>query len=223
MDKTFKERFKSLRRERGLTQEEMGGILKVSKQAVSNYENGKRQPELETLEVIAEYFNVDMNYLIGRSEIKNSHENLMKLQKEMESNIDFLDLPSDTVKIPVLGRIPAGVPVEAMGDVLGYEEIPLDWKRGGREYIALVVKGDSMYPKYFEGDTVIIQLQKDCNSGQDCAVYVNDSYEATLKTVKKGENSITLTPINTAYPPKTYTYPSEVQILGVVKELRRKI
>ncbi len=79
-----------------------------------------------------------------------------------------------------------------------------------------------MYPKYLEGDTVIIQLQQDCDSGQDCACYVN-GYEATLKTVKKEEGKIELKPINPNYPPKTYKHPGEVTILGVVKELRRKM
>ena len=86
----------------------------------------------------------------------------------------------------------------------------------------LKVKGDSMYPKYLEGIQLIIQVQHDCESGQDCACYVN-GYEATLKRVNKEINAITLMPLNPNYPPKTYKHPGEVKIVGVVKELRRKI
>lgn len=79
-----------------------------------------------------------------------------------------------------------------------------------------------MYPKYLEGDVIIVQLQPDCENGQDCVCYVN-GYDATLKKVTKADNSITLNPINPNYPPQTYRHPGEVEILGVVKELRRKM
>ena len=79
-----------------------------------------------------------------------------------------------------------------------------------------------MYPKYLDGDLVIILLQKDCESYQDCACYVN-GFNATLKTVVKGPGKIELKPYNPNYPPQTYQHPGEVSILGVVKELRRKL
>ena len=78
-----------------------------------------------------------------------------------------------------------------------------------------------MYPKYLEDDIVIIQLQKDCETSQDCACYVN-GFDATLKRVAKNNGTITLEPINPNYSPKTYKHPGEVHIIGVVKELRRK-
>ena len=81
-----------------------------------------------------------------------------------------------------------------------------------------------MYPKYLDGDTIILELTPDCESGTDAAVYVN-GYEATLKTVIKNDNgTITLKPINTSYSPKTYGKDDEpIKILGIVKEIRRKI
>ena len=127
----------------------------------------------------------------------------------------------NSILIPVYGSIPAGVPLEAIEDIQGDVDIPVDWTKGGQKFIALKVSGDSMYPKYLDGDTVIIQLQSDCESGQDCACYVN-GYEATLKTIKKGIGTIELVPINTNYAPRTYKHPGEVNIVGVVKELRRK-
>lgn len=81
-----------------------------------------------------------------------------------------------------------------------------------------------MYPKYLDGDTIIIEVSPDCESGEDCVVYVN-GYDATLKTVIKNDNgTITLKPINTSYSPKTYDpKETEITILGKVKELRRRI
>ena len=61
----FAARFRSLRIRDGLTQDELAQKLKISKSAISMYENGNREPDFETLELIADFFNVDMNYLLG--------------------------------------------------------------------------------------------------------------------------------------------------------------
>ena len=131
------------------------------------------------------------------------------------------------IRVPVLGTIPAGIPLEAIEDILDWEEIPAAWGSGDRQYFGLRVKGDSMYPRYLEGDTVILRKETTYESGDDCAVLVNGE-EATLKQViKKGDGSLELRPTNPAYPPRIYS-PAEigalpVQIIGVVVELRRKI
>lgn len=134
----------------------------------------------------------------------------------------------NTVRIPVLGKIPAGIPLEAIEDIIDYEEIPQSLLSGGREYFALEVKGDSMWPDYLPGDVVIVRKQPVCNSGDDCIVYVN-GYDATLKQVRLNEadHSLTIVPRNQSYPPRTYTQ-EEIQTLpvtiaGVIVELRRKI
>ena len=132
-----------------------------------------------------------------------------------------------TIRIPVLGTIPAGIPLEAIEDIQDWEEIPAAWGSGDRQYFGLRVKGDSMYPRYLEGDTVILRKETTCESGDDCAVLVNGE-EATIKQViRKGDGSLELRPTNPAYPPRIYS-PAEigalpVQIIGVVVELRRKI
>ena len=73
------------------------------------------------------------------------------------------------VRVSVLGTIPAGIPIDAVEDILDWEEIPAAWTTGDREYFGLRVKGDSMYPRYLEGDTVILRKQTTCDSGDDCA------------------------------------------------------
>lgn len=131
------------------------------------------------------------------------------------------------VRISVLGTIPAGIPIDAVEDILDWEEIPASWTTGDREYFGLRVKGDSMYPRYLEGDTVILRKQNTCDSGDDCAVLVNGD-AATLKQVLLREDgAVELRPVNPTYPPRTYS-PAEVeslpvQVIGVVVELRRKI
>lgn len=110
--------------------------------------------------------------------------------------------------------------MEAITDIIDWEDIPGDWSGS---YIALQVQGDSMNPEYREGDVIIVRVQPDCESGQDCVVYVN-GYDATLKRVVKQQTCIMLQPLNPTYEPKIYEYtdPEGVTILGVVVEMRRK-
>lgn len=162
-------------------------------------------PSVEKVQLLADYLGVTTSELLGEEPRASP----------------------GAIRISVLGTIPAGVPVEAVEDVLDWEEIPESWGSGGREYFGLRVKGDSMYPRYLEGDTVILRKQPTCDSGNDCAVLVNGD-EATLKQViLRQDGSVELRPVNPAYPPRVYS-PAEVErlpvhILGVVVELRRKI
>jgi repressor LexA len=130
------------------------------------------------------------------------------------------------IKIPVLGRVPAGIPVEAVESVIGWEEIPVEWTSSGEVYFGLVVRGNSMMPKYLEDDTVIIKKQECCESGQDAVVIV-DGNDATLKKVIYTDQGVILQPLNSEYSPMFYSKDEietkPVIILGIVVELRRKI
>ncbi len=198
---------KYLRTQAGLSQKELADLLHVNQTAVSQWERGVTYPNMPTLLALSDIFGVSSDCLL-----RGNHS------------------PQDTpthkgVRIPVLGTVAAGLPIEAIEDIVDFEEIPESWTRGGKEYFGLKVKGDSMYPKYLEGDTVIVLKQNTCESRQDCVVYVN-GYDATLKTVLLNENgSLTLQPQNPTYPPTTYSKDKVVQlpvlICGVVAELRR--
>lgn len=193
---------KNARDRKNLSQQEVAEYVKVTKSAVSRWENG-------------EVGNM------GRSKIQSLAELLEISPLSIITGELEVIIPKQSINIPVYGSIPAGVALEAIEDIQGHEDIPVEWLKGDKEYIALKVKGDSMYPKYLDGDTVIIQLQQDCESGQDCACYVN-GYDTTLKTVIKDNDKIILRPINPNYPPQTFKS-GQVTILGLVKELRRKI
>ena len=197
---------KSARKATGLTQAEVAASIGITQNAYSYWENGKVKIDHESLAKLSKLFGVTIDYLMGISE-------------QPQDNI---------VKIPVLGTIPAGIPLEAIEDIIDYEEIPQSFLSGGKEYFALTVKGDSMWPDYLPGDVVIVRKQPICNSGDDCIVYVN-GYDATLKQLKfnNEDHSLTLIPRNQSYPPRPYTQEDiqalPVTIAGVVVELRRKI
>ena len=171
---------------------------------ISDIKRGQT-PSVAKVQILADYLGVTTSELLGEASGSSS----------------------SGIRVPVLGTIPAGIPLEAIEDILDWEEVPAAWGSGGRQYFGLRVKGDSMYPRYLEGDTVILRKETTCESGDDCAVLVNGD-AATLKQVMiRGDGSLELRPTNPAYPPRIYS-PAEiesfpVQIIGVVVELRRKI
>lgn len=129
------------------------------------------------------------------------------------------------VRIPVLGRVVAGIPIEAVEEILDYEEITPELAATG-EFFALKIRGHSMEPRMMEGDVVIVRKQEDVESGDVAIVLVNGN-EATVKRVKKQEEGITLIATNTSvYEPHFYSNKEiknlPVQILGKVVELRGK-
>lgn len=188
------------------TQFDLAEYMGVSQATVSNWCKGVKLPRMDKIDRICDFFRVT------RSELM-----------EDRSSIDNSSSPS--IRIKVLGSVPAGVPLDAIEDIVDWEDIPREWTVGGKEFFALKVKGDSMYPKYIEGDTIIVRKEDDCESGDDCVVYVN-GYDATLKKVVKKQDCIILQPLNTAYDPKVYDYTDQlnpIKIAGVVVEIRRKV
>lgn len=214
-------KLKSLRENNNMTQDDLAEKLcqrlgeTITRQTVSLYENGKRGMNQDILFALSDIFNISINTFFPPLNFDNG---------------ELIDLPSDNVKIPVLGRIPAGMPFEAIEEqyTTDYEEIPRDWLRGGNEYFALKLDGDSMEPEYQDKDVVIFRKTFDCESGQDCCVRIN-GYDATFKRVKKQLNGIMIIPLNennsTGFTTTFYTNEDvinmPIEILGVVKQIRR--
>lgn len=197
-------RIKELREKYEMTQEQLAQKLETTKQTIFKYENGiVTNIPSDKIEKMASIFRVSPSYILGWDDT-------------------IMDKPN---RIKVYGSVPAGIPIEAVEDIVDWEDVPQEWIDKGGSYIGLKVKGDSMYPKYIEDDTVIVKLQPDCESGQDAIVYVN-GYDATLKRVIKQQDGIMLQPINPEFEPKKYDYNDEVNpvsIVGIVVEIRRKI
>lgn len=198
-------KLKNLRKEHGYNQEDVAFKLGMSTSAYGYYEQGRTIPPLSKLRRLAEIYNISISELTGEPE---------KAEKKPQYKT-----------INVYGSVPAGIPIEAIEDIQDTEDIA--FSKGyvpSKDYLGLIVDGDSMYPKYLKGDTIIVEVTPQCENGEDCVVYVN-GYDATLKTVIKNEDgSITLRPINPSYPPTTYGPDDEpIKILGKVKEIRRKI
>ena len=201
----FKDRLKELRSSRSLTQNRLAEDLGIAKSTISMYENGKREPDYETLELIADYFNVNIGSLL-------SSKNFMKANSR------------GALSIPVLGYVRAGIPIEAVEEILDYEEISQDLANTG-DFFALRIKGDSMEPKISEGDVVIVRKQEQVENGELAVVLVNGN-DATVKRFYMNESGVTLLSSNPSYPPFIYSKEQvaelPVSVIGKVVELRAK-
>lgn len=195
----LKDKLKALRKARGLTQEEMAERSGIAQGSISAWETGRAVPKYERLQTLSAFFDVPINYLMGGGEKKT------------------------TTKIPILGYVAAGIPIEAITQIEGYEEITEKMALSGT-YFALRVKGFSMSPRIMPDDVAIIRQQNDCDSGSLAIVQVANE-AATMKFVRKTPIGIVLTAYNSSiYPPKFYSNEEindmPVSVLGVVVEIR---
>ena len=200
----FKDMLKYFRSREGLSQSDLAKKLGVSTSTISMYEVGKREPDFETEEKIADFFNTDLNILRGR-------------------DVERICSPGAVI-IPVLGRVAAGIPMAASEYIIDTEEISQAMAADG-EYFGLQVKGDSMEPRIKNGDVVIVRKQSDADDG-DLVIALVNGYDAVVKRLKKYKDGIALISSNPIYEPmffsKSDTDEKPVEIIGKVKELRAK-
>ena len=143
---------------------------------------------------------------------------------EIIKNVNLIDTESgknknNIISIPILGKIAAGLPIEAISDNTNYIELPETLLKKG-EYFILNVEGDSMIEAgIFDGDQVVVRKANDANNGE-IVVALIDNNEATLKRIFKRGQQVALQPENSNY--KTVIYgPDRIQIQGVLKHLIR--
>lgn len=209
----FGRKIKMHRESLGMTQDELAYLVGYkTRSSIAKIESGHSDVSRNKIIEIAKALKVAPADLMGWTD-----EQETACDGEAQTNL----------RIPVLGRIPAGVPIEAVEEILDYEDLSAKNYDTSKDYFALLVIGDSMSPKYEEGDVVIVEHTPDCLSGSDCVVLVNN-HDATLKRIYKYANgSIELRPLNPNYERVTYSLDeiatAPVAICGVVKEIRRKV
>lgn len=190
-----------------MSQKELAEKIGISRSAVGMYEAGEREPDFETLEALADTFNVNMDTLLGKS-----------------------SPPSNAIpytayhKAPIIGSIPAGYPVLALEDIEGYADIPYSDEEN---YFFLRVNGESMKNAGIHtGDLVLIRRQKCAEDGQVVAARVNGD-EATLKRYKKQGDNVLLLPENPDFDPRIVPAKDfetgDAQIIGVALEVRHSL
>lgn len=178
------------------------GTLKIPMPTFSDWINAKTYPRIDKIELMANYFGIEKSDLVEERRPK-----------------------SKGVTINVLGRVAAGIPIDAIESIIDTEEISEDMAKNG-EYFGLQIHGDSMEPRMYEGDVVIVRQQDDAESGDIVIAMINGN-DATCKRLTKYASGIALTSLNTKYEPMMFTnqeiIEKPVKILGKVVELRGKL
>lgn len=188
----------------GENQPDIAEVLGVTKSAVNSYFTGTKMPRMDRIKKLAEHFGCNVSDLID--------------DKTVEDQIT-------AVAIPVLGTVPAGVPIEAVQDILGYEEIPKIMADTG-EFFCLRVEGNSMYPLLYSGETIVIRKQETADNG-DIVVALVDNDDTTVKRLKKVSDGIILEAENPEYNSLYFNEKQirneKVKIIGKAVESRKKL
>lgn len=216
----FASNLKKIREERGLSQSKLASLAGVNQTTIARWENKEIAPSIDNVEDLANALNISLPDLLGRD---LRFDNATYIKPIVDDN--------NMIKIPVLGVIKAGIPIEAQQDILEYIEIPKTWLRGGKQFYGLKISGDSMIPKYQEDDIVVFEDSRNYNmetaKNKDCAVMVNGN-DATFKKVLLSSDGITLVPYNTtSYDVQNYSNndieTKPIKIIGIAREKRTKL
>ncbi len=194
----FGEKLRSLRKERNMTQVDLAKALGLDKSSIAKYESAGIIPSVETLQKIAAFFNVSIDYLL---------------------NAQLYDI-NNIVNVEIIGTVVAGRDGIATYEFLGVSQaININDKE---EYKYLKVRGDSMSPQIMEGDLALVRLQSDVDSG-DLAVVIIDGEEGVIKKIQKTENSISLISFNPMYETRVFVGKdmAKIRIFGKVVKVER--
>lgn len=194
---------KKFRKELNLTQSELAKKSNISRTYLSDVENDRYNPSLDTLKDIASALSLDTEILLTGQKQQNK-----------------------AVRIPVYSSVSAGSPLLANDEVVDWAEIPSK-KAINAEHFGLRVKGLSMYPVFQEGDLLIVRKQSDVDSG-DLAIVLVNGEEATFKEVRKEKGGIMLIGYNpSVFTPRFFDvediHTLPVNIIGKVVEFRREL
>lgn len=188
-------RFKELRLSKDLSQQKIANMLSISQAAYSKYECDKAEPDIESLKILSKFYDVSIDYLLERTDKKG---------------IDAFDEKhpaEDILYLPVYATVAAGfnksiVDKDYDGEM---QEIPASIIRGHKKEDLFVfeVSGDSMFPKFLEGDRVLVVRQTSVDSGDIAIVCYNGFEEGTIKKVQYEPNCdyVDLIPSNPKYMP----------------------
>lgn len=195
---------KELRLQRHMTQEELAKYLGTTKQTIYKYENN-------IITNIPSDNIVKLAGLFGTSPLT-----IMGMEHPNEKSY---------CRIPVLGRVAAGIPLDAIEEIIDWEEIPQEMAKDG-EYFGLKINGDSMSPRIQNGDVVIVRKQDDADTDDIVIALVNGN-EGCCKKLKKTNTGIMLISFNPAYDPMVFDKSEidciPVRIIGKVVELLEKM
>ena len=211
---TTVEKIQKLLDERKISAYKLSLEIGLNKTFLTDWKSGKAKPSADALTKIADYFNVSVDYLLGRAEIPLP--------------LDAIPVSGEFMSLPVIGTITAGYDGMAQEEFTGeYLDIPREilTRYSRDELYVLTVKGDSMYPELLDGDKVLVYRTDSVDSGT-VAVVLYSGDAATVKRVEyeQGKDYVDLIPRNPEYKTKRIEGADleQCRILGKVIYLFRK-
>ncbi|MGN0107419.1 MAG: LexA family protein [Hominilimicola sp.] len=209
----FKDLVRNRRSELGITLEEVGKIVGVSKATVQRWESGAiKNVRRDKIEKLAKALQISPAYLMDWEEApQNEPKNVFPIEGAY-------------VKVPVIGRVAAGLGCLADNEIVGYEYTDAEDINGAEDYRFLRVVGDSMYPKIEDGDLILVRSQTSVDSGSIAVVIIDDE-DGVVKRVVYGKDFIELHSINPMYPVRRFENEDvlRVRVCGLVKQIKRKL
>ena len=201
---TFANRLKKAMSIRNIKAIELSEKTGISKSSLSEYINGKYEAKQDGVYLLAKALDVSEPWLMGLD------VPMERINRTDTSNV--FPLADAPVKLPILGKISAGLPILATENIEGYEFAPSSYIRQGYEYFYLKVTGDSMNLKFNEGDIVLVQKQDYLENGEIGVILVNGD-NATIKKFQQKNGFIFLEPMSTNPANQVQIYdPKEVEI-----------
>lgn len=200
----FSERLQFFLNKYDMTQLELSKRLGVGTTSVYNWCNGLKTPRMDKVDAMCKIFHC-------------KRSDLMEEPRPIKAS-------TTAYTINVLGRVAAGIPINAVEEIIDTEEITEEMARTG-EFFGLRISGHSMEPRICDGDVVIVRQQSDVEDGDIAIVLVNGS-DGTCKRIKRYQDSLALLPLNPTYEPMVFSKQEvealPVKIIGKVVELRGK-
>ena len=214
------DRILAIIQKKGISYGELANMTRIPKSALQRYSTGETEKiPLDRLEKIAQALGTTPSYLMGWTELEESKANGEKKEELAKGLFPYAPLQ----RIPVLGRVSAGIPLYAEENIEGY--IYTDLNHGG-EYFGLRVQGDSMNAaRIMEGDIVVVRIQDIVENGEIAVVMIGDD-EATVKRFYRNGKIVTLNPqsTNQKHQPQVYDITeTKVRVVGKVVQIQINI
>lgn len=192
--------------------------LGLSNSTTTKWKKGST-PSGTVLKKVADYFGVSVDSLLG-----DGSPAVNKKPPEIISNADIISDGKNIYMIPLFENVSAGFGAVADDHIIGYIPMYFTSQAEADESIFITVRGDSMYPKIENGDSVLVHKQSIVDSGT-IAVVLLDEEDALVKRIVYGDEWIELQSINPMYPPMRFEGAEmlRIQILGAVKKIIKSV
>lgn len=227
MENTLGEQIVLLRNRYGYTQEDLANILGVSKQTVSNWETGIKNPRMGSIQKMADHFNVSKSFIIEGVEysditlVFNKLEtnrqikvyNYAKQQYDEQMSNNIIALP-EFHDIKLQAKVSAGTGILNLDDPDHTEVITYKGKLPRIYDIAFKVVGDSMKPTFDDGDIIFVEKTNEAINGALMVIQIDE--EAFVKKVYIDGDKLRLVSLNLDYKDIYADFRNDIRIIGKV-------